>query len=253
MSKDHLIKKYEIPSKHSNYQSLSSQQKTIFHEDNIVINSRYEAERLKFIVNNLDFTNLKVVDIGANTGFFTFELLNFGAKSIVAVEGNLEHSEFIDLSAKYLNESRVEVMNRYFNFHDEDNPTGDVALLLNVLHHAGDDYKANKISNIDNAKVEIIETLQFLSNKFKYMIFQLGFNWCGDITKPLFNNGTKEEMIDYISSGVENFFNISNIGVAERQEDKVVYNKLNSSNILRDDSLGEFLNRPIFIMESKKF
>ena len=44
---------------------------------------------------------------------------------------------------------------------------------------------------------------------------------------------------------------IRNIGIAESAGDKIIYNELDSKNIERQDSLGEFLNRPIFIMESK--
>ena len=41
--------------------------------------------------------------------------------------------------------------------------------------------------------------------------------------------------------------------IAEKTEDGLNYSDLNDRNIGRIDELGEFLNRPLFIMKSKSF
>ena len=64
-------------------------------------------------------------------------------------------------------------------------------------------------------------------------------------------NGTKREIIEFVEEGTKDSWVIRNIGIAESAGDNIIYNELNSKNIERQDSLGEFRNRPIFILESK--
>jgi len=123
-------------------------------------------------------------------------------------------------------------------------------LLLNVLHHVGDDY-GDPSHSIESAKQNVLNSLSALAKRTKYLIFQLGFNWKGDILLPLFADGTKRELIEFVREGTKDSWVIRNIGIAESAGDKIIYNELDSKNIERRDSLGEFLNRPIFIMESK--
>ncbi len=84
-----------------------------------------------------------------------------------------------------------------------------------------------------------------------YVILQLGFNWKGDRYLPLFDNGTKSEMIAFLQINIESFLDITRIGIAQKKDNNVIYSDLTDSNIERDDSLGEFLNRPLFILKSK--
>ncbi len=52
----------------------------------------------------------RLIDIGANTGFFTFELLDSGASTAICFEGNKNHADFIIESSKLLNqEGRIVV------------------------------------------------------------------------------------------------------------------------------------------------
>jgi len=59
-------------------------------------------------------------------------------------------------------------------------------------------------------------------------------------------------MIRFIKEGSQDNWEILNIGVAESTKVGIKYIDLNKRNIRRDDSLGEFLNRPLFILKSKK-
>lgn len=210
----------------------------------------YEKERLAYMKLKVDFRNKTVLDIGCNMGYFLFDLLDTGARKVTGYEGKILCGEFLDMAIGLLNEkNRFEFYNAYFNF-NEMNKKYNVVLLLNVLHHFGDDY-GDKSLNMEKAKYNIIAQLNSLSKHASIIIYQMGFNWQGNIKKCLFENGTKAEMIEYIKQGTKDYWDIIAVGIAERINDGIVYKELSENNIERDDSLGEFLNRPIFILKSK--
>ncbi|MBJ6119787.1 hypothetical protein JAO76_16385 [Pontibacter sp. BT310] len=249
---DRLKELYSNSSKHSNYQILAEELNKFIDSNDISIKSRFEKERLVYILSNLHPKGKSILDIGGNTGYFTFELLSAGASYIQLYEGNNVHAEFVKEAASILNyNTKLNVCNNYYAFIDESNNRFfDITLLLNVLHHIGDDYGDQNIS-IDNAKKEIIRSINYLSDKTKFLIFQLGFCWKGNKLKPLFQHGTKKEMIDFIISGTSSNWDIEGIAVAEESNGKIIYQNLNPENISRKETLGEFLNRPLFILKSK--
>lgn len=250
-TKDELIAYYSNTSKHSNYQILPKRLKSILGDNDVVTRTRSEEERLRYVLEKVDFKDKSVLDIGGNTGFFTFELCDAGALKVNHYEGNKEHSEFVGLAAQALDMSdRVKTTNAYFPFDGSFKDKYDVILLFNVLHHIGDDY-GDKDTSVERAKSEIITELNGLKDNADTVVFQMGFNWQGDPKKPLFDKGTKEEVIDFVKTGVVGSYVIQAIGIAQRSEDgSIEYADLNDENIKRDDSLGEFLNRPIFILRS---
>ena len=77
---------------------------------------------------------------------------------------------------------------------------------------------------------------------------QLGFNWKGDRHRPLFASGTKVELIDYVRHSVKGHWRIDNIAVVNPKTR--VYEPINDFNLQRFDTLGEFLNRPLFLLTS---
>lgn len=245
-----LVKLYSNKSKHSNYQILPRILEPILGQEQIDVRTRYERERLDYILNRIVTEDKSVLDIGGNTGFFSFELLDAGAESVHLYEGNKDHCEFVKLAIEALNVDKFAVTNDYYPFDDSANSRYDVVLLLNVLHHVGDDY-GDKSLSIEKAKELIITQLNFMSNVASTLVFQLGFNWMGDPLKPLFQNGTKSDLIEFIRTGTEDYWDITAIGVAEGGKQDAHYSDLSDGNISRDDELGEFLNRPIFILESK--
>jgi len=245
-----LKEMYANTSKHSNYQILASELQKHLTNDEIDVKSRNENIRLDYFLKNVDIKDKNILDIGGNTGFFTFEFLKNGASSLEYYEGNEEHAKFVQLASEVLGYTDIlSVHNKYYNFDQE--KKYDVILLLNVLHHLGDDFGDDKASK-EKALETIIEHMKTMAKQTNILVFQLGFNWKGDRNLPLFENGTKKELIDFITSNLSNEFEILNIGVAEEVNDKIIYTNLNDKNIQRVDSLGEFLNRPIFIMKSKK-
>ncbi|MCL1933213.1 MAG: hypothetical protein FWF53_05335 [Candidatus Azobacteroides sp.] len=252
--KDKLIALYAKNSKHSNYQIMPSCLAALLGENEIAVRTRYERERLNYMLKNIDVKGKNLLDIGGNTGFFSFEMIDAGAKHVLYYEGNKVHSDFVQLAVNVLElNKKINVINDYFSF------TGhsiegyfDIVLLLNVLHHVGDDYGSMQLS-IQNAKSEIIKQLNSLADKTEMLVFQLGFCWKGDRNKLLFENGTKEEMINFIKEGISSHWNIEKIGIPVKVSDKIEYEDMDDKNMIRDDSLGEFLNRPLFILKSKKW
>lgn len=243
---------YEKGSKHSNYQVLSNRLSLLMSDD-IEVQSRYESERLNFILENLAIKGKTIIDIGGNTGYFTFELIDAGAKHVDYFEGNKAHADFVELASNVLDISnKIQVENKYLNFNNElDSSYYDITLLLNVLHHLGDDYGDEEIT-LDKAKKNIIPQLNYFAAKTSFLIFQLGFNWKGNRDQSLFEHGTKKELIDFVIAGIYQHWEILKIGIAEKHNGIVSYNVVNRKNIERNDSLGEFLNRPLFILKSQK-
>lgn len=249
--KEELINHYSKKSKHSNYQVLPNKLKKILKSDDIHTKTRYEKERLKYLLEKIDFKNKTVLDIGGNTGYFSFELLDAGAKDAHCYEGNLEHTEFVRLAAKALGlDNKLEVTNAYFAFDNSFKAHYNIILLFNVLHHVGDDYGDKKLTPHQVRQV-IAKQLNSLAKNTETLVFQMGFNWQGDTSKGIFEHGTKREMIDFVNHATVDKWDTTAIGVAEKSNGKIVYRELNKQNIERDDSLGEFLNRPIFILRKK--
>ncbi|PRY64256.1 uncharacterized protein DUF1698 [Vreelandella songnenensis] len=250
--KETLKALYQKTSKHSNYQTLPDCLKHLISEKSITTKSRFESERFDYIKRILDFKDKKIMDIGGNTGYFTFQSIAEGARSANYVEGNKTHVEFVQAASKALEwNEKIRITSKYFNFEnsEDDEKHFDIVLLLNVLHHLGDDYGVEK--SISTVKSKIIDQLNSIASITHFCAFQLGFNWKGDRDMGLFENGQKREMIDYLVKGTQNNWNIIKIGIPEKINNKIVYCDANNENLDRKDSLGEFLNRPLFILESK--
>lgn len=246
-----LVALYQRTSKHSNYQVLPSALASLVSGDSISVKSRFELERLRYILENVPVAGQRMADIGGNTGFFAFELLAHGASTVDYHEGNAAHHAFVTAAARQLGLSdRLRTHLGYVNFTDAALPRTDCTLLLNVLHHLGDDF-GDAFTAKAAAKDQMLACLAQLARTSTMLVFQLGFNWKGDRHLPLFDHGTKAEMIDFVRRGTAADWDIASIGVAERDGDAIGFRPLDSRNLARDDSLGEFLNRPLFIMRSR--
>ena len=179
---EELKKMYANNSKHSNYQVLASELEEFLNSKELITKSRNEQIRLEYFLKNVDIKNKTVLDIGGNTGYFTFELLSRGAKSVDYYEGNIEHSKFVTLASEVLNrKNQINVYNEYYCFNKSNK--FDIVLLLNhnfnnqnenLILKQNEDNINKKISNLiklnDNLKIEVsslIEEKNKLSNQIK--------------------------------------------------------------------------------------
>lgn len=251
MDQTQLLDLYHRASKHSNYQVLSSAVASLLGGHAVAVRSRSENERLAYLLPRVPIHGLHVADIGGNTGFFSFELLRHGAGRVDYFEGNQAHHDFVRSAAERLGlGERLHTDHRYVTFEPDAFPTVDCTLLLNVLHHLGDDFGDERTDKA-TARARMLECLAAASRRSRLLVLQLGFNWKGDRHQPLFRSGTKAEMIDFVASGTAADWTIAHIGIASRRTGEVVFEDLNTRNLARDDALGEFLNRPIFVMRSR--
>lgn len=213
--------------------------------------NRYDKERMRYMAEKIDLRGTKVLDVGGNTGYFSFEALDHGAREAVCYEGNPEHCEFMRVAARAFGK-RLSVKNAYMTF-DAPLEEGhfDVSLVLNVLHHVGFDFGDRNI-DIEAARRYIIKNLNWFADKTTYMVFQIGFSWMTNYDHPLFPNGTKGEMIDMVRAGITGVWDEVAIGIARERGGTTVYEDLSPANIGREDELGEFRNRPLFILRSRQ-
>lgn len=249
---DKLKELYSKAGKHSNYQVLPTKLKNYIDTFELSLKSHYDLERLHYILSLINPNNKRILDVGGNTGLFSFELLDAGADHVCLYEGNKIYAQFVETASNLMGYgNRMKVIKEYLTFTNElIFESYDVTLLLNVLHHVGDDYGNKKLS-IKQAKIEMLRSLNYLADKTMYLILQIGFCWKGNRNLLFFQRGTKKEMIDFIISGTHKKWITEQIGIPEECDGQVVYKKPDSNNITRNDRIGEFLNRPIFFMKSK--
>lgn len=234
-------------SKHSNYQELHPCLRDLLGAQQSPV-GKCESARWDYMVSHGDFQEKTIIDIGANTGFFCMAAISAGASSVIAIEGNKEHADFMLHAARLLGwQDRFKVLQEYYDFGANENFNADVAICLNVLHHLGDDFGSSSLSQ-EQARHEIVENLRLLAGNARNCWFQLGFNWKGDRHKPLFTNGLKLDLIDFVTSACASAWSIEKVAIYNPATG--AYEDANDKLMSRFDDIGEFLNRPLFLLRS---
>ena len=245
--KEKLERLYQMSSKHSGYQIMPDCLCGIIQQNELSIKTRFEKERFDYISSHMDLRQKSVLDIGGNTGYFTFSALEYGARYVDYFEGNVIHADFVKTASIAVGKEKfINIFSEYFDFGTVGTKY-DVCFCLNVLHHLGDDF--GNAQDMLEAKEKMLAAINSLSYCADIMVFQLGYNWKGNRNKCLFDNGTKTELIDFVKQCQSNW-SILSIGIPVKDGNRIVYKELDEENIRRLDELGEFLNRPIFIMQS---
>jgi hypothetical protein len=237
-------------SKHSQYQEVFPKLKELF-DIKYRPKNKKETQRFAHFKSLVEFKDSNVLDIGANLGFFSMAALDLGANAVTAYEPDLKMSMFIELSAEMLGyKNRTHVRRELFDFNKTRNYKYDIILCLNVLHHIGDDF-CDKNLSIHNAKNRIIEYIQNISNVGGECLFQIGYNWKGNADLPLFENGTKTEMINFVIEACKGYWEIEMISIFNPISKN--YESINTFLLNRFEFIGEFYNRPIFFLRNKKY
>jgi SAM-dependent methyltransferase len=211
---------------------------------------KHEAARQAFMRARLPLQGLRVLDIGANTGYFSFGALEAGAAHVTAFEGHRAHAAFVAQAARALGlADRLTVHHDLFDFQRPLRARVDVALCLNVLHHLGDDF-GPRPEGRDAALAAMARALAALAGTADRCWFQLGFNWKGDRRLPLFEHGTKAELIGFVEQACAGVWALD--AVALYDPSCGAYADRCDALMARRDELGEFLNRPLFLLRRRR-
>ena len=193
------------------------------------------------------------VDIGANQGYFSIEAALRGAQNIDAFESDQMDGEFIDKVSRFFPElNAIKAFPIAFDFQCADDPQYDCVLCLNVLHHVGR-YFDVQVNSLTDAKMIMCRYLRKLLAAGSDVWLQIGFNWQGNESLPMFKNGTKMEMTDFVTSLIGNMGIIKTIGIYNPEGEafeNVSYADSENKLWERIEYLGEFANRPIYLIES---
>lgn len=236
-------------SKHASYQLVHPTVAALLGDTSDLPAGKLEAERQAYFDRALPLLGARVLDIGANTGYFSFAALHSGAREVVCYEGNPEHAAFVAKSAELAGlASRLKVHAAYFTF---DAPAGepyDITYCLNVLHHLGDDFGDASLG-LAAACEQMLASLRRMAGLTRILMLQLGFNWKGDVRHPLFEGGEKAALIDFVAHGVGDAWVIEEVTVpnpASREMEPI-----SEDNLPRNNQIGEFMNRPLFKLRSR--
>jgi len=238
---------YDAHSKHSSYQLIHPTLLPLLGDASGLPAGKLEEQRQRWLEHAVPMADRTVLDIGANTGYFSFAALQSGARSVRSQEGNSAHARFMEAAAQALGVSdRLEVVPAYFNFEPEADQRFDVTLCLNVVHHLADDFGDSALT-ISQAREQMLAAINAMTAWTRTLVLQVGFNWKGDRHRPLFEGGQKASLIDWVRAGTASHWRIDEIVVADPRFDGE-FRPVDAVNLPRNDAVGEFINRPLFLM-----
>jgi hypothetical protein len=276
--KEKLELLYNDDSKHSRYQNIPNFVKKEIDYNEIIDESwRGDTSRYEYMVDAVDFSDQKkVADIGANTGFFTLSLANENKRStFTAYEPNQSHSNFIETIADHFHMKNVSINNQSVGLNGiKEIDVYDILLFFNVIHHAGVDFDTDLVRDSkEGFSKYVLEYIDHMKHKTKLLLFQTGYNWGGDKTKPIIEVDQITEMIFFITdSFLKKEWHIKQIALytkiggkgkyvnmSEELLDEINNKQVNSSLYTKVKAVvdelklihnSEFYRRPIFILES---
>lgn len=148
---------------------------------------RDDVPRLDLVQEYFDFRNkVSVVDVGANTGYFSLSLaFDYPNLEVTSIEGHEGHAEFIAEAAGLADLENITVVNQYVD--QETDPellNAEVVLHFNVLHHLGVDDQG-RIDSLEQYFKAAVKSLSRAHQEGSWLVLQMGFNWGGDKQRPI--------------------------------------------------------------------
>jgi len=273
--KSRLQRLYSDASKHARYQNIPKFVcDELGYKETIKEEWRGDTARYEYIRNTIDFSGKDIVDIGANTGFFTLSLAyEYKDSLFTAIEGNQNHSKFICMVIDGFGLKNVQVNDYYVTYKNVGSiGSYDLALLFNVLHHAGVDFDNEYVSMPQKLENYIKKYVLQLRKCAAEVVFQMGYNWGGNKKKPVVPLEKDAEKVIYTGKiFTASGWVIKSIATAYKVEEKkkIVYKNIPSEivemlnkqendrsilSIINENlyeemnQLSEFYRRPIFIL-----
>lgn len=211
-----------------------------------------DKERAAFMFDRKSSAGKNVLDIGANQGYMSIEAALRGAQRVDAFESNTVDGAFLSqMSLLFPALQAVSAQTLNYDFEHENSGRWHYVICLNVLHHIGR-YFDDHVNDLSEAKILMAAHLRRLLTHSGSVWLQLGFNWQGNTLKPMFAHGTKQEITEFVNQMVGQHARIATIGIynPHRQAyDEVVYGDWHHPLWQRIDGLGEFANRPLYLIE----
>ncbi|MGB3868923.1 MAG: class I SAM-dependent methyltransferase [Flavobacteriales bacterium] len=200
-SKTKLQELYSELSKHAQYQTLPTGLANKL-DLQFEVNEEWRGDRPRLPL-ILDYARRNacknILDVGANTGFFTLSLAEGLPNSkFLACELNRTHAAIITLLSEIGGHSNIAVtdtpaelanISAFGRF--------DLMLHLNILHHAGHDFDQTHVPNRESFKDYGAEYLSRFTKVAARMVFQMGYNWGGDKSLPLVKREDQEGKIQF--------------------------------------------------------
>lgn len=96
------------------------------------------AETLNYLTLPKDMSGMRVLDIGAAEGFFTYECERRGAAEVIAVDYNPPELTGFAMVRELMNSKATHRVDSIYNLRPRDYGTFDVILFLGILYHLPD-------------------------------------------------------------------------------------------------------------------
>ena len=185
---DKLQALYADESKHSVYQNTPQFiREKLGYTEIIDENWRGDSARWDYLSQAFDFSGQTILDVGANTGFFALSIAHRTPEAeVTALEGNENHSRYIETIADHFKMPNMYVLHQYLGM--EDLPSlgqYDTVLLFNVLHHAGVDFDKTYMEDKTGLSGYCTDYMKKLALKCSRVVFQMGYNWGGNKQHPV--------------------------------------------------------------------
>ncbi len=268
-----LRRLYYDASKHSAYQSVPE-----FVEAELGFtvpldhNWRSDKPRYEYLVNHLDFRGRRVIDIGANTGYFTLNLARTYGARVVAYEANPNHCEIIERIVEEFGVAGVRVYARGIGVDDVRKlDSTDIVLFSNVAHHAGHDYDEIQVPERRAVYAHLVAYAGRLAERAEQLVFQMGYNWGGNKAEPIVAVPDNYGKLVYTVGGLETAgWRIDRVAMAFRDANGIAFVDVDWRAILEagsepsierstdaraalcrygisQDGMSEFYRRPLFL------
>lgn len=211
-----------------------------------------DKERAAFMFDHKSSAGKNVLDIGANQGYMSIEAALRGAQCVDAFESNAVDGAFLSKASQLFPALQaVSAQTLNYEFENENNGQWQYVICLNVLHHIGR-YFDDHVHAMTEAKILMADHLRRLLTPGGVVWLQLGFNWQGNRLQPMFTHGTKQEMTVFVNDMLGQHARISAVGIYNPHSqayDEVSYGDWQHPLWQRIDGLGEFANRPLYLIE----
>jgi hypothetical protein len=171
-----------------------------------------DEPRYRWLTENLDPSGFRVSEIGASLGYFSLMLAAEYEAHAAAYEAIDAYSRVTAIIADLCGVGdRVEAVPASVSLHDlRSMPEVDLAISLNVLHHAGSSFDVALVSGASSWRSYAQRYLSLLAAKATYLFFQVGNVLNG---RSLFDDETTLQFLQRLLQ--DSGWQVTNVGVIE--------------------------------------